>query len=144
MQCHFHSASNSASSSGSSSGSSPGSDPGSGSSSYGVPYISPTNAAKSSIQVNTSLAAVTCENGDQWVFLQDMDGHIRGAQRSSSSASWSISSNAYSFGTPAPGTGVAASCSNTSSLGAGNPSLLVRKSSLTFTSWSDVVELSGD
>ncbi|MCJ1434315.1 hypothetical protein MMC27_003682 [Xylographa pallens] len=134
----------SASSSASASGSTPSSDPGSGSSSgsgsgsYGVPYISPTNAAKSSIQANTSLAAVTCDNGDRWVFLQDINGQIRGAQRSSSSASWSISSNAYSFGTPAPGTGVAASCSNASSLGANNPSLLVSGFSLKFIFWSDV------
>ncbi|MCJ1403625.1 hypothetical protein MMC11_006848 [Xylographa trunciseda] len=114
-----------ASASGSTSGSDPGSGSSSGSGSYGVPYISPTNAAKSSIQVNTSLAAVTCDNGDRWVFLQDINGQIRAAQRSSSSASWSVSSNAYSFGTPAPGTGVAASCSNASSLGANNPSLLI-------------------
>ncbi|MCJ1322270.1 hypothetical protein MMC15_007618 [Xylographa vitiligo] len=141
-------ASSSASASGSTSGSDPGSGSGSGSGSYGVPYVSPTNAAKSSIQVNTSLAAVTCDNGDRWVFLQDIKGQIRGAQRSSSSASWSISSNAYNFGTPAPGTGMAASCSNASSLGADNPSLLIslayvntsnsfQESIYDGTSWSD-------
>lgn len=117
------------SSSASASPSGPGSGPGSGSGSYsyGIPYVSPTKPAQSSIQANTSLAAVTCGNGDRWVFLQDINGQIRGAQYSSTAASWSVSSNAYSFGTPAPNTGVAASCGNASILGGGNPGLVVSR-----------------
>ncbi|MCJ1471659.1 hypothetical protein MMC13_000299 [Lambiella insularis] len=112
-----------ASAPGSSSGSGSGLD--SGSYSYGVPYVSSAHPAKSSLQANTSLAAVTCDNGDRWVFLQDINGQIRGAQYSSSAGSWSVSSNAYNFAIPAPGTGLAASCSNASALGDGNPGLVI-------------------
>ena len=99
----------------------------SGPASSGLPYISPTSSAKESILHNTSMAAVSCGIGDRWVFLQDKDGLIRGAQFSASTSDWSVSSNAYSFQTASMGTTVAASCSNASAFGVGGPATVVSK-----------------
>ena len=47
-----------------------------------------------------------------------------------SEASWSTSSDGYSFGPPAPGTGIAASCNNESVLADGSPDIVVSELTL--------------
>lgn len=81
---------------------------------------------------NTSIASATCLNGDRWVFLQDTNGNIRGAQYSLSASTWSITSNQTIEADAKIGTPLSASCVDIpASVAAGSqflpPGLLVRK-----------------
>lgn len=63
-----------------------------------------------SFLANTSIAATSCSNSDRWVFSQDIDGNLRGAQFIVSNSTWNLPSTSYNF-TPAKlGTALGASC----------------------------------
>ena len=81
---------------------------------------------------NTSIASATCLNGDRWVFIQDKNGNIRGAQYSLSASTWSVTSNQTIEADAKIGTPLSASCVDIpASVAAGSqflpPGLLVRK-----------------
>ncbi len=58
----------------------------------------------------TSLAAASCPNGDRWVFLQDVQGNVRGCQYSVSSSNWSVLPNTTIPATAKLGSPLGASC----------------------------------
>ena len=71
---------------------------------------------RATIASNTSVAAASCDNGDRWVFLQDVVGNIRGAHFTFSTSRWTVASDALNFATPQLQTGLGASCANISAL----------------------------
>ncbi|KAL9115552.1 MAG: hypothetical protein Q9187_007294, partial [Circinaria calcarea] len=59
---------------------------------------------------NTSIASATCLNGDRWVFFQDTNGYIRGAQYFLSASTWTVTSNRTIEAEAKIGTPLGASC----------------------------------
>ena len=60
----------------------------------------------------TAVAATSCADGDQWVFMQDIAGNIRAAQYSNSNSSWRFATEQHNFTAAKIGTPIGASCVN--------------------------------
>ncbi|CAD6591448.1 MAG: hypothetical protein ASARMPREDX12_005172 [Alectoria sarmentosa] len=84
-----------------------------------IPSITPNSSTGTQdltpiIVNNTSIAAASCPNGDRWVFLQDIQGNVRGCQYSVSSSTWSVLPNTTIPTTAKLGSALGASCEDVS------------------------------